>query len=93
MRFMLLMIPKGYGEAAPTQMPSAEAVASMMNFNEEMQAAGILLSLDGLHPPAAGVRVTFEGKNVTRADGPFAGVPETLGGYWMGEGGVEGRGR
>jgi hypothetical protein len=83
MRFMLLMIPAGYGEAAPTQMPCAEAVAAMMKFNEEMQAAGVLVGLDGLHPPAAGVRVTFVGKEVTRADGPFAGVSETLGGYWM----------
>jgi hypothetical protein len=83
MRFMLLMIPKGYGEAAPTQMPCAEAVAAMMKFNEEMQTAGVLLGLEGLHPPAAGVRITFEGKTVTRKDGPFSGVTETLGGYWM----------
>jgi hypothetical protein len=35
-------------------MPSAEAVASMMKYNEELKKAGILLALDGLHPPAAG---------------------------------------
>lgn len=83
MRFMMLMIPKGYESAPPGFMPDPAHVAEMMKYNEEMQKAGILLALDGLHPPSLGARLTFEdGKpHVTR--GPFAGVPEVLGGYWM----------
>ena len=61
MRFMMLMIPKGYETAAPGTMPPADHVAVMMKYNEALQAAGVLLTLDGLHPPSMGARVTFEG--------------------------------
>ena len=37
MRFMLLMIPKGYEKAAPGTLPEAKAVAAMMKYNEELQ--------------------------------------------------------
>ena len=49
MRFMMLMIPKGYETAKPGAMPDAEAVAAMMKYNESLQKAGVLLALDGLH--------------------------------------------
>jgi len=42
MRFMMLMIPGGYASAAPDAMPSAEAVAAMMKYNEELKKAGVL---------------------------------------------------
>jgi hypothetical protein len=83
MRFMMLMIPGGYASAAPDAMPSAEAVAAMMKYNEELKKAGVLLALDGLHPPATGARVSFKGGKPTVVDGPFAEVKEVLGGYWM----------
>jgi hypothetical protein len=83
MRFMMLMIPKGYETAAPGTMPDAEAVAAMMKYNEELQKAGILLALDGLHPPSAGARVTFESGKPKVTDGPFPETKEVLGGYWM----------
>ena len=83
MRFMMLMIPKGYESAEPGAMPSAEAVAAMMKYNEELQQAGVLLALDGLHPPSMGARVSFEGGRPTVTEAPFPGVQEVLGGYWM----------
>jgi hypothetical protein len=83
MRFMMLMIPRGYESAQPGTMPSADAVAAMMKYNEELQKAGVLLALDGLHPPSMGVRVTFEGGKPRVTDGPFAEAKEVLGGYWM----------
>jgi hypothetical protein len=83
MRFMMLMIPKGYESAEAGTMPAAEAVAAMMRYNESLKKAGVLLSLDGLHPPSMGARVTFpDGKPVV-TDGPFTEVKEVLGGYWM----------
>ncbi len=83
MRFMMLMIPKGYESAAPGTMPDAKAVEAMMKYNQSLKEAGVLLSLEGLHPPSAGARVTFSrGKPIVRY-GPFAGVKETLGGFWM----------
>lgn len=83
MRFMMLMIPKGYESAEPGAMPSAEAVAAMMKYNESLRKAGVLLSLDGLHPPSMGARVTFDGGKPHVIDGPFIEAKEVLGGYWM----------
>ena len=59
MRFMMLMIPKGYESAEPGTMPDAGAVAAMMKYNESLQRAGVLLALDGLRPPSEGARVSF----------------------------------
>ena len=83
MRFMMLMIPKGYESATPGTMPEAAAVAAMMKYNEALQKAGVLLALDGLHPPSMGARVSFEGGKPKVTDGPFAEAKEVLGGYWM----------
>ena len=83
MRFMMLMIPKGYESAAPGTVPDAAAVAAMMKYNESLQKAGVLLALDGLHPPSMGARVSFQGGTPEVTDGPFAEAKEVLGGYWM----------
>ncbi len=83
MRFMMLMIPKGYESAKPGTMPDAKAVDAMMKYNESLQKAGVLVSLDGLHPPSMGARVSFSGGKATVTDGPFAEAKEVLGGYWM----------
>ncbi|HEY2676192.1 MAG TPA: YciI family protein [Steroidobacteraceae bacterium] len=83
MRFMMLMIPGGYASAAPDAMPSAEAVQAMMKYNEALKKAGVLLALDGLHPPASGARISFKGGKPSVTDGPFPEVKEVLGGYWM----------
>ena len=83
MRFMMLMIPKGYEKAEPGAMPDAKAVAAMMKYNESLKNAGVLLALDGLHPPSMGARVSFSGGTPKVTDGPFAEAKEVLGGYWM----------
>jgi hypothetical protein len=83
MRFMMLMIPKGYEQAAPGTVPDARAVKAMMKYNERLQQAGVLLALDGLHPPSMGARVSFPGGKPRVTDGPFAEAKEVLGGYWM----------
>lgn len=83
MRFMLLVIPKGYETAAPDAVPDAKAVERMMKFNEDLAKAGVLLSLDGLHPPSSGVRVSYKSGKPTVKDGPFAESKECVGGYWM----------
>jgi hypothetical protein len=83
MRFMMLMIPKGYETAAPDAVPSAEAVTAMMKYNQELKAAGVLIALDGLLPPSAGARVSFAGGKPVVTDGPFIEAKEVIGGYWM----------
>jgi hypothetical protein len=83
MRFMMLVIPKGYETAAPGTVPDAKAVEAMMKYNESLQKAGVLRALDGLHPPSMGARVTFQGGKPKVIDGPFSEAKEVLGGYWM----------
>ncbi len=83
MRFMMLMIPGGYETAAPDALPDVKHVAAMTKFNEDLQKAGVLLALDGLHPPSSGARVSFKAGKPKVTDGPFAEAKEVLGGYWM----------
>ena len=83
MRFMMLVIPKGYEKAAPGTMPDPEIVARMMKYNESLQKAGVLLELNGLHPPSMGARVSFDEGKPKVVDGPFPEAKEVIGGYWM----------
>jgi len=83
MRFMMLMIPKGYEKAEPGAMPDPKAVEAMMRYNESLQKAGVLLALDGLHPPSMGARISFPGGKPKVTDGPFTEAKEVIGGYWM----------
>ncbi len=83
MRFMMLMIPKGYDKAPAGTLPDAKSVGEMMKYNETLKQAGVLLALDGLHPPAMGARVAFSGGKSAVSDGPFSETKEVVGGYWM----------
>src|SRR5580704_3423159 len=83
MRFMMLMMPKGYEHAQPGTMPDPKAVAAMTRYNDELRKAGVLLTLDGLTPPSEGARVSFPSGKPVVTDGPFAEAKEVVGGYWM----------
>lgn len=84
MRFMMLMIPEVYSKpVSPDFVPDAAAVAQMQKYNDSLAKAGVLLSLDGLHPSSDGVRVSFAGGKPKVIDGPFAETKEVLGGYWL----------
>lgn len=83
MRFMMLMIPLGYETAPPDVQLDPERVAAMMRYNEALKDAGVLITLDGLHPPSMGARVAFATGEPVVTDGPFAEAKEVLGGYWM----------
>ena len=83
MRFMMIVIPKGYESAAPDAVPSAEAVGKMMEYNRSLQQAGVLLALDGLLPPSTGARISFSNGKATATDGPFSEAKEVIGGYWI----------
>ena len=84
MQFMLLMIPKGYETAKPGTVPTdAARVAEMMKFNQALKDAGVLVTLNGLHPVSAGARVSFAGGKPTVIDGPFTETKELIAGYWL----------
>ena len=82
MRFMMFMYPAISEEEWE---PSAEAVAAMSKYNEELTKAGVLLALDGLHPASEGARISraVPGGPVTVTDGPFSEAKEVVGGYWL----------
>jgi len=83
MRFMMIVIPKGYESAAPNAMPNTEAVAKMQVYNQSLQKAGVLLALDGLFPPSTGARISYSDGKATVTDGPFPEAKEVIGGYWI----------
>jgi hypothetical protein len=83
MRFMMIVIPKGYESAAPDAVPDAATVSKMMEYNKSLQQAGILLGLDGLLPPSTGARISYANGKATVTDGPFPEAKEVIGGYWM----------
>jgi hypothetical protein len=81
MRFIMLMIPGKYAEAGV--LPDPKVFAAMTKYNEELQKAGALLALDGLHPTSKGARVAFRGGKRSVTEGPFTEAKEVVGGYWM----------
>ena len=81
MRFMMIMIPAPKEDASWG--PTPEAVSAMSKYNDELTQAGVLLSLDGLHPTSKGARVSFRGGKRAVTDGPFAEAKEVVGGYWL----------
>jgi hypothetical protein len=81
MRFMMIVIPKGYESAAPEAVPSAEAEAKMTAYIKSLQQAGVLLALDRLLSPSTGARISFSDGKATVTDGPFAEAKEVIGGY------------
>jgi hypothetical protein len=80
---MMLMIPLGYETAPADVQLDPERVAAMMRYNEALKDAGVLITLDGLHPPSMGARFSFATGLPVVTDGPFAEAKEVLGGYWM----------
>ena len=81
MRVMVFVKADKHSEAG--EMPTSELIAAMMNYNEELAKAGILVGGEGLHPTSRGVRVHFSGKDRTVMDGPFAETKEVVAGYWI----------
>jgi hypothetical protein len=81
MRFMMFIKIDGGDENFE---PTAEDVAAMGRYNEELTRAGALLALDGLQPPSKGARIEFgAGGKASVVDGPFAEAKEVVGGYWV----------
>ena len=81
MRFLMIMYPDRAAESAAV--PDAKAVEAMMKYNEELAKAGVLVSLEGLHPSSKGARVYFPGGQANVQDGPFTEAKELVGGFWM----------
>ncbi|MCW1243188.1 YciI family protein [Pseudomonas sp. SAICEU22] len=81
MRFMVIV--KASPESEVGEMPSAQLLAAMGAYNEELVKAGVMLAGEGLHPSSQGVRVQFSGKDRTVVEGPFAQTSELIAGFWI----------
>jgi len=83
MRFMMWLIP-GAGEGeAPGDVPEADRVVAMAQYNQALWRAGVLLALDGLCPPSTGARVFFADGGPALVEGPRSGTRGAPAGYWM----------
>lgn len=81
MRVMVLV--KATEESEAGTVPSKQLLTEMMEFNEELVKAGVMLAGDGLRPSSEGVRVEFSDGERRVIDGPFAETTELLAGYWL----------
>lgn len=78
----VMVIVKASQESESGILPSAELLAEMGKFNEQLIKAGVMLVGEGLKSSANGVRVKFDEKK-TVIDGPFAETKELVAGFWL----------
>ncbi len=81
MRFMVMV--KASRETEAGALPTAQQLAEMGKFNEELVKAGVMLAGEGLQASSKGARVKFSGKKRTVVDGPFAETKELIAGFWI----------
>ena len=82
MRFMI-MVP-GDKETEAGVLPTEQQLSEMMQYNEQLVKAGIMLAGEGLHPTSRGARIRFgEGGKKSVIDGPFTESKELIAGFWI----------
>jgi hypothetical protein len=81
MQFILLLKgPADYEAGAPI---SEGILTRMVEYNEELMNAGVLIVAEGLQPSSKGARVSVSGRKRTMIDGPFAKSEELIAGFWL----------
>ena len=86
MRVMVLVKATEDSEKGFVRTPENLAMLEAMGkFNQELIAAGIMRSGDGLKPSSHGKRIAFDGASRTVIDGPFAATSELVAGFWIWE--------
>ena len=81
----VIVFVKATEESEKGTLPSAELLAAMGKYNEELQAAGIIRGADGLKPSSEGKRIAFNGPSRTVINGPFLQPRELVAGFWLWE--------
>lgn len=79
----VMVIIKATNSSEKGELPSAELLAAMGNYNQELVEAGIMQSGEGLKPSSEGFRVHFRGKERNVTQGPFIETNELIAGYWV----------
>lgn len=81
MQFMV--IQKATKDSEAGVLPTTEQMTTMVNFNEELVKAGVLLDAQGLQASSNGARIRISGTKRTVIDGPFTETKEIVAGFWM----------
>jgi hypothetical protein len=81
MRVMVMVKANKDSEAG--NLPSRDLLAKMVQFNQELVKAGILLAAEGLQPSSRGTRVRFSAGAPNIFEGPFAEARELISGFWL----------
>ncbi|MBS0418315.1 MAG: YciI family protein [Proteobacteria bacterium] len=81
----VIVFVKATEESEKGTLPTAELLAAMGKYNEELQAAGLIRAADGLKPSSQGKRIAFNGPGRTVINGPFAQPRELVAGFWLWE--------
>ncbi len=79
----VIVMVKATKESEAGEIPEEQLLSDMMQYNEELVKAGIMVAGEGLQPSAKGARVRFEGEKRTVIDGPFAETKELVAGFWI----------
>jgi hypothetical protein len=79
----VMVIVKATPDSEAGQLPTAELLSEMGQFNERLVKAGIMLAGEGLHASSRGARVRFHGGRSTVIDGPFTETKELIAGFWL----------
>jgi hypothetical protein len=78
-----MVIVKATPDSEAGQLPNADLLSEMGQFNEQLVKAGIMLAGEGLHSSSRGVRVRFGAGRSTVIDGPFTETKELIAGFWL----------
>jgi hypothetical protein len=74
---------KGDQDSEAGYLPDEKFIGQMMDYNEQLVKAGVMLEGEGLHPSSKGAKVRFSGGKTTVIDGPFTEAKELVAGYWV----------
>ncbi|MEV0595885.1 YciI family protein [Nonomuraea cavernae] len=78
-----MIVGRSNEESEAGVMPSQELVDAMMEYNESLVKAGVLLAAEGLYPSSHGARIAYSGGKATVLDGPFTEAKELIAGFWL----------
>ena len=79
----VMVIVKATPDSEAGQLPGAELLSEMGQFNERLVQAGVMLAGEGLHASSRGVRVRFGAGRTTVIEGPFTDTRELIAGFWL----------
>jgi hypothetical protein len=83
MTMKVIVLVKANKDSEAGKMPSEAVFREMMNFNEELVKAGVMLAGEGLHPSSKGKRLVLKGAKRSFVDGPFSETKELVAGFWI----------